>query len=70
MIRGKCELLELVAAFDCCPLRGKRRPQYAIWRQAVLEYAKPGPRRPIHDRLGELRSELAEVSAYSPDRST
>lgn len=70
MVRGAPELVELVAAFDRCPLRGRHRHQYAIWRQAVLEYTKPGPRRPIHDRLGELRSELAEVTAYSPDGST
>ena len=64
------DLLRIVRILDGFPPRGRKRRAYDVWRQAVLEYAKPGPRRPIHDRLGELRSELAEVSAYSPDRST
>jgi hypothetical protein len=70
MVRDAPGLMRLMRNLDRYPPRGRKRREYEIWRQAVLEYAKPGPRKPIHKRLGELRTELAEARAYLPGRST
>lgn len=70
VVFSRADLMRIVQILDGLPPRGRKRREYDVWRQAVLEYAKPGPRRPIHERLGELCSELAEASAYSPARST
>ncbi len=68
MVFSQRDLGHLCRVFDRFPPRGRKRREYEIWREAVHEYAKAGPRAPIHERLRELRSQLAEERAYSPPR--
>ena len=66
VVFSTADLLRIVQILDGFPPRGRKRREYDIWRQAVIQYAKPGPRRAIHNRLGELQVELAQARAYQP----
>lgn len=62
MIYSKLDVLALVRVFDAHPLRSKKRHDYSVWRQAVLESQKAHSDK---DRLLSLASEIKEVRKYN-----
>lgn len=66
IVCSRDDLSRLVNMLDRHPPRGRKRREYDIWREAVLEYAKGEAPRVRHGRLSELRSALAEARTYRP----
>lgn len=60
-IRDRIEMFALVELFDHRPPRGRKRNEYEIWREAVLEYGASGGRNP---RLRRLRAALRAERKY------
>lgn len=54
--------MQLIRILDMYPLRSKKRRSYEIWREAVLEKAKPT--RPSLERLAQLRDEIRVANSY------
>jgi hypothetical protein len=73
-VSSRADRLALVAILDDCPLRAKKRKDYALWREAVLLMEKvvqhAGNARtkelnePIWQRLAELKRLLSEERRY------
>jgi hypothetical protein len=66
MIRKGEDLAAFVAILDACPPRGRKAREYAIWRQAALEFAGKSPREQVRRRLSELRAALAHARTFRP----
>lgn len=66
IVCSRDDLSRLVNLFDRHPLRGRKRREYDIWREAVLEYAKAEPPAARHSRLSDLRTALLDARAYRP----
>jgi len=66
MIRRGGDLTALVAILDAFPPRGRKGREYAIWRQAALEFAGRAPRGRVRQRLSELRPQLAQARNFRP----
>jgi hypothetical protein len=58
-IRDREGLRRMVAIFDEDPPRGRRRREYAIWREAAHDYARRQPGPALWARLGHRREALA-----------
>lgn len=76
VIHRKEECLALIEIFDRYPLRAKKARDYAIWREAVLEWERwtnkrAGTRQRSAyvnwSRMAQLRQQLKDVRAYPDD---
>lgn len=59
-VNRKAELVWLTRLFDAFPLRSKKARDYAIWREAVIDWACGAP----PSALAEPRDRLRETRAY------
>lgn len=67
-IGSKSDLARLVELLDAFPLRAKKARDYAIWREAVLDYTLiPTQHRTKRDwgRIPALADELRQVRSYA-----
>jgi LAGLIDADG endonuclease len=62
-VRTRTDLFEVVELLDGHPPRGRKRKQYEIWREAVLEYANSSASS-RSQRMARLRDALADVRRY------
>lgn len=58
------ETRKLCLFFDKYPLRSKKQRDYAVWKQAVAEYAKPKQYR-SEDLLEQCFHQIRQVRAYN-----
>lgn len=67
VVQRKADSRRLVEILDAHPLRAKKGRDYAIWREAVLDW-QTVTAGVVHDwtRLEELAAELQQVRRYNP----
>jgi hypothetical protein len=70
-VSKKADAMALVAILDRYPIRAKKADDYAIWREAVLEWDKAVSGTKFDwTRMNELREALKGVRVYvEPDRT-
>lgn len=70
-VSKKADTIALVAILDRFPIRSRKADDYAIWREAVLEWAKAVSGTKFDwTRMNELRESLKDVRVYiEPDRN-
>jgi hypothetical protein len=70
IVCSRDDLSQGIEVFDKHPPRGRKRSEYEIWREAVIEYAKGEPPGSRNARMNDLRGALAHARAYrNPTRS-